>query len=308
MEKRTDSPYPRLDRPVLAVDRRRCSWSPRCSSRGTTASTSGATTSASSSSQVAEKFGADKAKTVPIGHAADLGPGPRPRRPLHHLPPGHRLEGLRDRRRARSAPTRAEPLKSHPPEKFGCTVLPRRPGLGDRHGAGARARRALGGAAARQAARRGLLARRRQERADADELQRLPPLRPRDARAPTSSTSRKQLVQREGLPRLPRDQRPRRHDRPRPHLRRRQGARAVRVRPALRAEDGLRLARGALQGPARARPGHGDAELQLHHEGGAGAGDAGAVLAQGAGARRVRRRACRAPTRRPPRRRRTSSA
>ena len=36
-------------------------------------------------------------------------------------------------------------------------------------------------------------------------------------------------------------------------VRRREGARAVRVRPAVGPEDGVRLARGALQGPARAR-------------------------------------------------------
>ena len=74
----------------------------------------------------------------------------------------------------------------------------------------------------------------------------------------------KKLVTRQGLPRLPRDQRPRRHDRPRPDVRRRQGARAVRLRPPVGPEDGVRLARRAPQGPARARARHGDAELPPH--------------------------------------------
>ena len=55
-------------------------------------------------------------------------------------------------------------------------------------------------------------------------------------------------------------------------------------------EDQLRLARGAFEGPARPRDGHGDAQLPALDEAGAGARDAGAVLAQDADPRRVRGR------------------
>ncbi len=79
----------------------------------------------------------------------------------------------------------------------------------------------------------------------------------------------------------------------------RQAGRAVRVRTALRPEDGLRLARGALQGPPRARAGHRDAQLPLHDQGRPGPLHARAVLAQGARPRGARARRSRAPTPRP---------
>ena len=100
MEQRTNSPYPRRDRPVLAVvglllvvstvlftwnDREhewryyqydvQAGWWPRSSAPR-------------------------RPRTVPTGLAADLGAGARPRRPLRHVPPGDGVEGVRDRRGA----------------------------------------------------------------------------------------------------------------------------------------------------------------------------------------------------------------
>ena len=120
MEKRTDSPYPRLDRPVLAVigvllvvstilfarnDRehewRYYQWEFK--------------------RQVGEKFGADKAKTVPRGlqqiFVPSLGRADR-------CVTCHQATGWRGFETA-SEPFRThpgEPLKRHPPEKFGCTA------------------------------------------------------------------------------------------------------------------------------------------------------------------------------------------
>ena len=176
----------------------------------------------------------------------------RPRRPLRHLPPGGRLEGLRERPRSRMRTHPVEPLKTHPIEKFGCTSCHGGQGwaidTAAAHGEVAHWEEPL----LEPRARRGVLARRQQGRADADELQRLPPLRPRDQgrrRDQPGQAAR----QREGLPRLPRDQRLRRHDRARPHRRRRQGARAVRHEPAVGPAHGVCVARRALQGPAGAR-------------------------------------------------------
>ncbi len=67
-----------------------------------------------------------------------------------------------------------------------------------------------------------------------------------------------------------------------------QGPRAVRLRAALRAEDLLRLARRALQGPARSGGGHRDAELPPDHQGVPGPLHARAVLAEGPCSRGVR--------------------
>ena len=122
MEKRTDSPYPRLDRPVLAViglvlvastaffawsDRQarlqvlpirlQAAWSPRSSATS-------------------------RPRPCAPGIQQIWVPGAPARRPLHDLPPGHDLEGLRDGRRAVAARTRRSRLKNHPIEKFGCSA------------------------------------------------------------------------------------------------------------------------------------------------------------------------------------------
>ena len=96
MEKRTDSPYPRRDRPVLAVigallvistvlfarNDREHEWRYY---------------QAEFKRKVAQKFGAEKAKTVPSGMQQVWVPALGRRRPLRDVPPGHGLEGLRDR-------------------------------------------------------------------------------------------------------------------------------------------------------------------------------------------------------------------
>ena len=118
-EKRTDSPYPRRDRPVLAIiglllvvstalfarnDRehewRYYQWEFK--------------------RQVAEKFGADKAKTVPAGlqqvWVPSLGRADR-------CVTCHQATGWKGFEAA-DEPFRThpiEPLKNHPPQKFGCT-------------------------------------------------------------------------------------------------------------------------------------------------------------------------------------------
>ena len=118
MERRTDSPYPRLDRPVLAIIGLLLVCR-RCSSRGATASTTGATTSGSSGIR-SPRSSATRRPDGAVRAAADLGAGARPRRPLHDLPPGDHVEGLRDGRDPyRTHPS--EPLKAHPIERFGCT-------------------------------------------------------------------------------------------------------------------------------------------------------------------------------------------
>jgi len=120
MEKRTDSPYPRLDRPVLAVvgvllvvstvlfarnDRERewryYQWEFK--------------------RQVAEKFGAEKAKTAPSGlqqiWVPALGQADRCVT-CHQATDWKGLEGAEH-------PFRTHPpgiLRSHPPSKFGCTA------------------------------------------------------------------------------------------------------------------------------------------------------------------------------------------
>ena len=88
-------------RPAGARRRRRAARaSPRCSSRWNDREHDWRYYQDEFRRLVAEKFGADKAETVPVGHAADLGARARPRRPLRHLPPGRRVEGLRDGRGA----------------------------------------------------------------------------------------------------------------------------------------------------------------------------------------------------------------
>lgn len=119
MEKRTDSPYPRRDRPVLALvgvllvvgtalfawadrqhDWRYYQWEFR--------------------RQVAEKFGEDKAKTVPSGiqqhWIADLGRADRCVT-CHQAIAWKGFEEAENPWKTHPA----EPLKNHPVEKFGCT-------------------------------------------------------------------------------------------------------------------------------------------------------------------------------------------
>ena len=100
-----------------------------------------------------QKFGADKAHDRAVRHAADLGGGPPPRRPLRHVPPGDGVEGLRERRGAvPHASGRA--AEDAPGREVRLHVLSRRTGLGGGHRGSARRGRALGGAAAQPLARR----------------------------------------------------------------------------------------------------------------------------------------------------------
>ncbi|MFI5184475.1 MAG: c-type cytochrome [Vicinamibacteria bacterium] len=120
MEKRTDSPYPRRDRPVLAViglilvaatvlfarnDRehewRYYQWQFK--------------------SQVAQKFGGEKARTVHSGMQQLWVPalGRADRCITCHQATGWKgFEGAEEPLRTHPP----EPLKNHPPEKFGCTA------------------------------------------------------------------------------------------------------------------------------------------------------------------------------------------
>ena len=99
MEKRTDSPYPKKDRPILAVigvllivSTVLFAWSDR--------KHDWRYYQYDFKNQVAEKYGAEKAAHRDLRRAADLGAGPAPRRPVRDLPPGGLLEGLRDGRGA----------------------------------------------------------------------------------------------------------------------------------------------------------------------------------------------------------------
>ena len=202
--------------------------------------------------QVAEKFGADKAADVPTGlqqiWVADLGRADR----CITCHQGVSWKGFESAEEPyRTHPV--EPLEDASDREVRLHVVSRRTGLGGGHVGRARRGRALGGAAAQPHARRELHAGDRQERADADELQHVPPLRPRDegrrarSTSPSSSCRRRDAARATSIngyggtigPDLTRG--------------RRQGARAVRLQPALRAADRVRLARRALQGPARAR-------------------------------------------------------
>ena len=81
----------------------------------------------------------------------------------------------------------------------------------------------------------GVLARNEQERAHPDELQHVPPVRPRDAGAEAINLA-KRLVQEKGC-RACRGQRPWRNHRARPDARRREGARAMRLLAAVGPAD-----------------------------------------------------------------------
>ena len=119
MERRTDSPYPKIDRPILAVvglalvvstvlfmrsDRMRDYWYYQWEFRH----------------QVSERFGADKARTVPSGLQQIYVPGLRraDRCVTCHLAVAWKGFETADE------PYRTHPvevLRSHPVEKFGCT-------------------------------------------------------------------------------------------------------------------------------------------------------------------------------------------
>ena len=120
MEKRTDSPYPRIDRPVLAViglvvvvstilfarNDREHEW--RYYQR-------------EFRRMVAERFGPDKAKTVPSGMMQIWVPAlGRADRCIscHQAVSWKGFEKADEPYRTHPA----EPLKAHPPEKFGCTA------------------------------------------------------------------------------------------------------------------------------------------------------------------------------------------
>ena len=234
MEQRTDSPYPKKDRPVLAVigvllvvSTVLFAWSDR--------KHDWRYYQYAFRAQVAEKLGAEKAATIPTGvqqiwvselrradrcitcHQAMLWKGfEKAENPFKSHP--------------------AEPLKGHPIEKYGCTSCHGGQGwaidAAAAHGPVEHWEEPLLGSQLGEAYT--LVG--QQGRAHADELQRLPPLRPRDEGG-RRDQPRQEARPREGLPRLPRHQRPRRHDRPGPDLGRRQGAGAVRVRPPLGPED-----------------------------------------------------------------------
>ena len=101
----------------------------------------------------------------------------------------------------------------------------------------------------------------------------------RETTGATAINLAKRLVNEKGCRACHVDQRLRRHHRPGPDRGRREGARAVRLQPALGTAHRVCVARRPLQGPARAGRGHHHAQLQLHHRAGAGAVDAGAVVA-----------------------------
>ena len=119
MEQRTDSPYPRRDRPLLAIigialvvstvlfvrsDRMRDFWYFQYEFRR----------------QVAEKFGEEKAKTVPTGLQQIYAPGLRHADRCVTCHQGIAWKGFEQAEQPyRTHPL--EPLKSHPLEKFGCT-------------------------------------------------------------------------------------------------------------------------------------------------------------------------------------------
>jgi mono/diheme cytochrome c family protein len=119
MERRTDSPYPRIDRPVLAIvgvvlvvstilfmrsDRLRDFWYYQYQFR----------------QQVAEKFGADKARTVPSGLQQIYVPGLRRADrcvTCHQAVAWKGFESAEEPYRTHPP----APLRQHPIQKYGCT-------------------------------------------------------------------------------------------------------------------------------------------------------------------------------------------
>src|SRR5690349_5247739 len=119
MEKRTDSPYPRLDRPVLAAiglvlvvatvlflrNDREHEWR---------------WYQATFKQRVAEKYGADKARTVPVGMQQIWVPSMNR---ADRCVTCHQAIGWKGFESAEQ-PFRTHPqeiLRSHPPEVYGCT-------------------------------------------------------------------------------------------------------------------------------------------------------------------------------------------
>ena len=137
---------------------------------------------------VERTFGADAARAVPFGPAADLGRGPAAGRSVHYVPPGRRLGWVREGRAAVEDPP-AGPRRGAPAGALRLHGLSRRARLGARCPRRARARGRVGRAAARQRARRRapfcgdpLVAYR-------DELQRVPSVRVDTPLAPNRSTA-----------------------------------------------------------------------------------------------------------------------
>ena len=95
MEKRTDSPFPGKDRPILAAvgvlliaSTVLFAWSDR--------KHDWRYYQLAFKQQVSEKYGVEKAKTVPSGVATGLGRRPETRGSLRHVPPGRVLERVRE--------------------------------------------------------------------------------------------------------------------------------------------------------------------------------------------------------------------
>jgi hypothetical protein len=154
MEKRTRSPYPRSTapsspssaRPRRLHGRLRLTQRPRARL---------ALVPGQFREMVAEKFGDREGGGPSPPGCSRSGSRPRPGRPLHHLPPGHELEGLRGRRAPLEDPPAEPLLRAHPVETTAA-----RPATAARAGpwrARPRPRPLLGGADARPAHGRGLL-------------------------------------------------------------------------------------------------------------------------------------------------------
>jgi hypothetical protein len=282
MEKRTNSPYPRIDRPVLAIvgvllvistilfarNDREHEWR---------------WYQAEFKRLVTEKYGADKAKTVPTGLQQIWIPSMAK---ADRCVTCHQALGWKGFETA-DEPFRTHPgdiLKSAPPETFGCTschggqgwAIDAEPAHGPvQHWAEPVLGKQLGEAYTLVDNKAALM------QMNCNVCHRYE----RETKGADVINHAKQLVNEQGLPWMPCRQWPRRGHRPRSHLRGRQGGRAVRVRPALGAEDVLRLARCPFQGSPRPGRGDGDAQLQLQQQGRPGPGHADVVLAQVAGAR-----------------------
>ena len=106
MEKRTDSPYPRRDRPVLAVVGVLLVALDACSSLRNDREHDWRWYQAEFRKLVGREVRRRQGEDGPRRHAADLGALAEPRRPLRHLPPGD-VAG-----RASRPPT--NPFRTHP--------------------------------------------------------------------------------------------------------------------------------------------------------------------------------------------------
>ncbi len=147
MEKRTNSPFPRIDRPVLAAigvvlvgATVFFAWSDRQHDYKYYQYTF--------RNMVAEKLGAERAATVPSGLQQVWVPGLRRADrcvTCHQAVSWKGFETAEEPYRTHPV----EPLQGAPARAVRLQRLPRRPGMGDRHGGRPRRGRALGGAAAR---------------------------------------------------------------------------------------------------------------------------------------------------------------